>query len=641
MTAPRQPIPDSSRGGAGCLIALVVALIVIVLVGAVLFLPPMSIGDKLFKSDFVALNAAAPTAKLDGLLLSLDSSQATGGFAVRLLENSAEAFIAGTPSAGDDAAAMQQAKASLPASLKLASAVYRIDAQGSPAQVTLSIDPPAGTARDGLDLYGYNSQTNRWSFLPLAASPGSTFNATFSVGQRLPDRLAFFKLAKQVPLISLTVEIGQVMTPKMGEAVNVVHPAGLQPNASGALQGVLPAGIEFNRGYAVIPVIRNFSDPAAPDVAALTAILENKALREAHIARLVEFTTSKPYKGLAIDYRAIPYEQRRLFSDFISALAERLHNANLTLTLVLTPSVSELSATGATSIYEWDRLGVAADAVELILSTNPRLFEPLAEGTALFRWLPLAINRAKLQFGLSTLCVQQIGESFRPISYTEGVVALGSLALKQAGAVQPGQPIEVRLTGYQARFDAGEKTGTASIAYLDASGNLTTTVWLTTASTLRTRLDRISGANWGGVLLTDLAAPGAASDMLNVVSAYKIGTVSDSLPNPLAIRWTAQQGGKVVTTAISAPGTPFIYQPDDSGSSAQISADLLSSDDLHPTLGVVVVAVSSATPTPSTTPTPSITPTPSRTPTLIPSKVPPTSKVALPPSRSGTCRRQL
>src|SRR5204863_1016742 len=116
---------------------------------------------------------------------------------------------------------------------------------------------------------------------------------------------------------------------------NIIHPSGLQPMAAGALQGALPAGIELGRGYAVIPVIRNFSNPSAIDVATITGLLQNSGLRAAHVQQLVEFASSKPYQGLAIDHRRLNADLRDSFTAFVTTLAQKLHNANLTLTVVV------------------------------------------------------------------------------------------------------------------------------------------------------------------------------------------------------------------------------------------------------------------------------------------------------------------
>ncbi len=416
------------------------------------------------------------------------------------------------------------------------------------------------------------------------------------------------------------------------------------------MQGALPAGVETNKRYGVIPLIRNFADPVAPDVSTLSALLKDAALRDAHIARLVEFATSKPYRGLALDYRGLPTALDQPLIDFTEALAEHLHNANLTLTVLFAAGDFDpaKNADNTALLKRWQKMGAAADFVQVILPIDPRVFAPGGLYDTLIPPLTAAVNRAKVQIGLATLSVQQVGQNFAPISYQDAVAPLGGLAIQQVGAVQPGQPISVMLTLGSARFDQADPSGAPSITYFEASGAVSRVIWLIGANALQWRLNRLKADNLGGVLLTDSAASGTAADALASVRAFAStapGSAINAAPNPLAIHWTAQQGA-ISVTAVSAPGTPFVYKPDGSADHVQIAADLFGLDALNgggtlnaplPTLGSVQIAVASVTPTPTITPTASPTPTMPPTATLIPSatSLAATPKDALPPPVGG------
>src|SRR5262249_3149647 len=150
-------------------------------------------------------------------------------------------------------------------------------------------------------------------------------------------------------------------------------PAGLQPAASGALQGVLPAGVETGHGYGVVPVVRNFANPSAIDVATITSLIQNGGLRAVHVERLVSFASTKPYQGLAIDYRRLPADQRDNFTAFITALAQRMHNANLALTVVV-PFPTQGGTGFDTGAYDWRAIGAVADSLQIILPLDPQIF---------------------------------------------------------------------------------------------------------------------------------------------------------------------------------------------------------------------------------------------------------------------------
>ena len=651
----------SARGGVGCLIALVAGLLLIGVIGVVLFLPPFSLGDKLndplSQGGFTILTRSrtdtTDTAfKQDGLTIQLappkgTDSSGTSTLAIKVQPIASDVFQAGfaaTPDADDPVALRTAHDAAAARGLHAVSAIYRLQARGTVPTFTLSIAAPAGVDRTQADLYRYDSAANRWSYLPAesfvpsADSSGIGDSVALIQAATIPDRVGLFIASKISPTVSATIEIGQTMTPRIGTVASVVHPAGLQPTAQGTLSGALPAGIELNRAYAVIPVIRNFRTPDALDVATVATLLQDPSLREAHIAQLVTFATSKSYKGLAIDYRGLKADPTHSLSDqfsaFITSLADHLHNANLTLTVIVAlDDQASRAPFDSTTAYDLPAIGMAADSVEIILPLDPRLYAPNGDLDHLLGWLSMAVNRAKLHISMSLLSVQQTGETFAPISAADAFAPLGTVAMQQPGAVLPGQPIAVSLNGMITRFDVEQST----ITYFEATGAIKSVIWVATADALRGRLARLSVANVGGVLLTDIADPNSAADALAILSSYvnssKTGQAVAAVSSPFAILWTAQQGSSIVATALSAPGTPFVYKPDNRANSVQIVANLMNGGgNTQPTLGALSVAVVSVTPTPSITPTASITPIPTATPTDIPSPVPPTSRpIASPP----------
>src|SRR5262249_29816923 len=154
--------------------------------------------------------------------------------------------------------------------LTLLSPLFQIDSQGTASTVTLSVAAPQGSDLTQVDLFQYDTQANRWQFVPAHPSPdGTTMTATIKAFAPL-ERVGLFLPRAVVPIVDAVVDVGQGLQPKVAGLATVVHPSGLQPIASGALQGVLPAGVETGHGYGVMPIVRNFSNPAAVDVATVT-----------------------------------------------------------------------------------------------------------------------------------------------------------------------------------------------------------------------------------------------------------------------------------------------------------------------------------------------------------------------------------
>ncbi len=617
-----KPQPRSTTnegGGLGCALAGLVILTVIVLLGVGLFLPPFSLGERLFGTPYLALNAQSPSARVDGLTIAVDRTSPGNDLNVRIRTISPDVFLGQAVAKQEDAAWIRVARAALPSTLKLIGPVYQIEKQGAaPASLTLTINAPAGADPiTGYDLYRCDVPGNRWQFVP--AHPSDNGTALVASVRTLPDRVALFQSVRLVPVISTVIDVGQSITPGIAEVSNVIHPSGLQPTASGTLQGVLPAGIELGRSYAVIPVIRNFTNPAIVDVATITGLLQNSGLRAAHVERLVEFASSKPYQGLAIDYRRLTADQRDDFTAFITALAEKLHNANLSLTVVV-PFPAQSGNGFDTGAYDWRAIGGAADSVELLLPLDPQTYVDKGLVSSVLSWAIGEMNRSRLQIGLSLFSVQETSGAFTPIAYTDALAPLGRVAVQPGVVVQPDFPVEARLTGYTAQFMPADSVGTPAIKYFGQDGTLASTMWLTTGAVIRSRLERATAYNLAGVLTLDLAAPGIADDGLAVISAYKVNQPTDAKPGALALRWTVLAQGTLVNEATGVPGTPFIYKPGADRNALAINAEVVGA---RATLGPVFVQVASATPSPSVTPslTPTVAPTSTPPPTSTPKTI--------------------
>jgi hypothetical protein len=592
-TAPR----PRSGGGLGCALIGLVVVIVIVLVVVGLFLPPFSIGDRLFGTPFAPINAQSPSASLSGLTIAIDPSATTkteSSLGVRLKAIPPEVFQGKVAAANEDAAWLRAARAALPTTLTIVSHVYQIDKQGTAEAVSLSIALPQGANAAQLDLYRY--EAGRWQFTPAhLSSDGTTLVLAASM---LPERLALFQVGRLVPVVSAVIDAGQHITPAITGVSNVIHPAGLQPTAAGALQGVLPAGIELGKGYAVIPVIRNFANPAAVDVATVTGLLENTGLRSVHVERLVAFASSKAYQGIAIDYRRLASEKREHFTAFINALAAKLHNANRTLTVVV-PFPAQTASGFDSGAYDWRAIGAIADSVQLMLPIDPQTFAEKGVVSSALQWAVGEVNRARLQIALTTLSVQDVGGVFTTIGYTDALAPLGQLAVKPGGTVVAESPVEAVLTGYTAQF--GYSSGTPSIKYFAQDGTLTSTMWLTTGAVLRNRLDQAAAFNLAGVLFDDIAASGAPPDVFGVISAYKVtqAQAAATQPVPLVLRWIVQSQGTLIAEATGIPGTPFVYKPGSDVQSIAISAEIVGA---RATFGPVLLQIITGTPAPTITP---------------------------------------
>src|SRR4029453_3878080 len=106
-------------------------------------------------------------------------------------------FEAGNAASG---AWVQQALAAVPPNLALQSNVYTLDTTGkTPGTVALNVTIPQNLGADVIDLYGYDSTTDQWHFVPSHITAPGTLTATV---KDLPEHLALFQSA---PLEQSTV----------------------------------------------------------------------------------------------------------------------------------------------------------------------------------------------------------------------------------------------------------------------------------------------------------------------------------------------------------------------------------------------------------------------------------------------------
>jgi len=605
------------RGGCGCVLpALLTGFVVAVLIIVGLFLPPVDLWNRLFGVQYAVLSANANAVAADGLTMIVDPADPGNNFGVVIDSIPVNEFLAGTR--GDWAA---EALTAAPPHLALQSPVYTLNTNGTaPPTVTLDISVPPETANpDLLSLYGWESQTDQWRFIP------SRFNSTgmlTTTVKDIPEHMALFQVAPPPqPTVLVSVDVVQTLSPEVAQLATIVSPAGLQPTLQGTLTGSLAAGFDLNAGYLVIPVIRNFIDPRAVDPQTVTAILSNRALRSEHVAQLVSFAGGG-FAGVMIDYRDIPADQRENFSAFISELGAGLDSVGLALGVVI-PAADNVAGTWETGAYDWRAIGDAADRVQINLGLNPTTFTPGSDQLieAMLRWSVGEIDRYKILIGLSARSVREAGGNFTPVGYAEALSALGDVTINvqttEAGTILPGSAIEARLDGYRAVSGLDTQIQTAFVDYRDDSDNSISKMWLTNGEALRFRMDRTVPFALGGVAFQDILANGIAEDALTAVLNYKLQLPAAPANQELALHWRIEGSSGIVgevTTSLNENLVATIEAPD--GNYA-VNVAIVGSGDVEVPRSGAAVALFAPTQTPTPIPTATPTPTPTATPVPV------------------------
>ena len=616
--------PPRRRRGSGCISTFIFLAVVVVLVAVALLLPPFSLLERLTGAmGYEALDAANPSfSHPRGLTLSVDINNPGDGFAVRVGAYDAHALVEGQ---GD--AAVRAAYANIPSHLALHGPVFELDTRGrAPASFLVQVPAPSLASADSADVYAW--QGERWEFVPARLSAdGANLSAQLD---HVPQSLAVFEARALPPVLTTVIDPQDMMTDEAALALNMVFPAGLQPEAgTGALSGGLAPGFRQDAGYLVIPVIRNFTDPDFLDVMTVADLLRSDEAREAHITALRGFAVVDDYDGVAIDYRGLPPEYRDAFSGFIRELARRLH-ADGRLLVVFVPAAVEDGPGWNTGVYDWRALGRAADAVVVALPPNPAQYGPGGLAERMLKWAVDEIDRYKILADLSTLSVRQVGERFEGVPYQVAFEPLGGVTLLTEGVKPestedaeeaeeteadddapepvagevyflPGSTIEVGLSAQPRASGEDADTGAAYVEFGDGER-----VWITTEDAFRRRLEALLAFNLGGWNIAHLLSDGNLGDMLNVAVEVQGSVPPVGRDDPLALRWTVRSAaGDAVVQAVAGLSTPFVWTADEEGEYT-ISAEL--EGQAAGRRGEVSVRVAAPTPTP--TPEPTNTPAP-------------------------------
>ncbi len=558
------------RNGLGCALSVLALTFAAMLTFLALLLPPFSLADQLFGTPFTALNNRLT---FGDLVLTAGGSSSLN---IRLSSLS-PAALSGLPEPDDDL--LRQARAALPKTLAPLSTIYRLEHRGTPPELlTLAFALPAGVEPAQADLYGYDAALGHWQFIPAqrALIDGRlSLVAVLSSSQRLPEMLFIGRLALQVPIVSVVVEAGQAFKPEVAAIANVVHPAGLVPNAEGALDGALPSGVSFGRGYGVIPLIRNYRGGSAPDAALIEALLNEPERRQAHLEHLVEFARSQPYSGLALEYLGLAPSLRDIYSAFISDLAAALKAEGQALVLVL-PFPELADGRFETGAYDWRTLGGLADSVQVILPLDPREYLPEGAVRRVLAWAVGEISRAKLHAVISVRSAAQESSTWLPIGYSEALAPLSELRAAPEGVLSPGTPVQLQIAPGRAVFSI--EANMPVVRYRSAEGSLTRAIWLMTSGALRDRLGALLVSNWAGVQVPDFAADGAFLQGTRILAQYKTYRAGETwlvpIPADLAVHWRASSGEVTLAEQIAGIALPFTFTPDGTYRDIQVSAVL-------------------------------------------------------------------
>ncbi|MEM7334261.1 MAG: hypothetical protein AAF490_19400, partial [Chloroflexota bacterium] len=311
-----------------------VALLII----AGLFLPPISLGQRLgLGGDSSVDSGTTPTG---------DTASAPDGFSTGTGVAASEVAVAELASNGAGA---------IPTSLTALSNGFVVDSAsvGTTDQVTLNL--PAGADSNVVDMYAWDG--SGWTFVPTTVDESS--QTVSSINQPLQSVYLLAQTGPSTPFaIGAEWNSDQVLAQEVIAAVTEVSAGPLTLASSGDLQGDVsgvPSG-SYGRFLRVTNV------GSVIDQASLSSFLSDTGAQTTQIDVIANTASAGGFAGVNVDYQGISAAQGPAFSDFISQLATALDAQGIQLAVTLaTPQFTGTSWDAGGQ--DWAAIGQSADIV--------------------------------------------------------------------------------------------------------------------------------------------------------------------------------------------------------------------------------------------------------------------------------------
>ena len=533
---------DSSNNAKALIIVGVVVVALLIIAG--LFLPPISLGERLAGGgDEPETAAATETAPAETAPETAANTSIPGEFEMMVSDPAAAVNVTAVPAADSASAGVGP----LPAYVAVQSNVYVVEAD-APASGRVAIKYPPNSNPATLDIYGWDG--SNWFFVPTQVDEANQQLVTLE-----PANYQAYTL---VNTDTDTVAVGGTTTSDVPETVKPylteLMAGPLLLAGSGNLQGEAPdvSGNDLDTYLWVTNV------GAVVDQAALSTLLSDTTLQTNQINALVNTAVSGGYNGINLDYQGVDDSQAAAFTSFTQSLADALRAQGLKLILTLgTPQ--ETGGNWDSGGQDWATLGQIADIVYVQMPLDPTAYGPGGLAEQLLEWGSHQIDRNKLVALVQSSAVDRIGEAFTGLSNEEALANFGSLEFTAGGEqVGPGEPVEAALVGSASPLEWDGAALTYRYSYEDENGQ-THLVWLGNPASLAQRLELADKFNLKGIAVRDLESltqeAGLDAAFLSALSDAPLPEASGA-----AIVWTVRDESDSIIASNSGSEMTFSWE---------------------------------------------------------------------------------
>ncbi len=580
-----------SRGQTRLLAVGIVLVVALIVVG--LFLPPVSLGERLGltgdKSTSTAQEAspadeAAPeTAEGDAFVVSV-----AGDERVRSKTVSREDFLNGD--ADDD---LGPASTSIDGKRTPVGDVYLLDYKDAAPTGAVSIAlPAAAQPYQTTDVMGWDGQA--WTM--MASDINADGNRLTSLNGPLPLAVALMQSSAPAEIeIGAEVLPAQALPPSVLPYLSEVTAGTLTLVQLGKLVGeVVEVPTSGYRQY-----LRATNTGAIVDVQSLTNLLVDPAARAANIEELVNQAVTGGFDGVNLDYQGVGADQREAFTSFIAELSAALDANNLGLIVTLETPVM-VNGQWDTAGQDWAAIGRIADVVYLQMPLDPTVYGEDGEAAQIAAWAVRQVDRYKLSLLVSANAIDAVADSPREVASDQALSNFGELSFVKGGPeIEPGQEVEIALSGSASDLQWDPDSETYKYTYEQASQSHS--VWLSSEAQLARQSRFANLLNTRGVAVRGLGAQTVGEGYAAALDSLLEAGAAPA-PASAAIVWAVEDESGGIVASSSGEEPTFSWAGPETAGSYIIRADFAHGDAIASLGELEVVIKDQATPTPTPKP---------------------------------------
>ncbi|MGD2077709.1 MAG: SH3 domain-containing protein [Chloroflexota bacterium] len=565
----------------------VVVVVVLIILG--LFLPPVSLGERLGlggddETPVAAGDEESPTAEPEVAEGEEFEVAVIGDGRVRSESVSQEEFLSGE--VDDD---LGPASSSIAENRTLVSDVYLLDYGDEPPQGSVSMAlSPAAQPYQTADLMGWNGEA--WIMMPVELNAdGDRFT---SIPAPLPGAVALMQSSS-----AEEIEIGAEVLP--------AHelPAPLLPYLSEVTVGTLTLVqqgrlvgdiVEVpNAGYR--QYLRATNTGAIVDVQSLSNLLASSSASEANIQQLVDRATERGFDGINLDYQGVDADQSEQFTNFVSDLSAALQANSMGLIVTLESPVL-VNGQWDTAGQDWAAIGQIADVVYVQMPLDPTAYSEDGEAVQIAEWAVRNVDRNKMSLLVSINAIDAVADSPREVESDQALANFGELSFVKGGPeVEAGEAIEVALSGSAGDLEWDPEGQTYKYTYEQADQEHS--VWLGSEAQLSRRSRFTNQLNTRGVSVRGL---GTLIGGEGYAAALESLLEKSEAPEPAsaAIVWAVEDESGGIVASSSGEEPTFSWDSPEAAGSYVIRAEFAQGDSVASLGELEVVVKDEATPTP-------------------------------------------